>query len=209
MLTSFSFEYDHSQDFNKLSIMSQSLRGQFLIAGRQLRDPHFYKSVVLIIEHNNEGAMGLVVNRPSTVNVSHALSGHLDLPETDDVVFSGGPVEPAALFILHNAAQYDPEEIAVISDVYIGSSPDVFERILREGATGNQPELSYRIFSGCAGWGGGQLEGEMERGDWLTHVASSESLFQEDVYSIWDNELQSVYELNRILPHSPSNPEWN
>ncbi len=190
--------------------MSQSLKGQFLIAGKRLRDPHFHQSVVLIVEHNDEGAMGLVVNHPSSVKVNNALSGHFDnLPESDDVVFSGGPVEQAALFILHNAPQYDGGESAVIPNVYIGSSAEAFERIIREVSSGIYSEINFRIFSGCAGWGGGQLEGELERGDWFTHAATAERLFQKDIYSLWEKELQSVYEAHRILPPSESNPEWN
>ena len=180
--------------------MSQSLKGQFLIAGKRLRDPHFRQSVVLIVEHNEEGAMGLVVNHPSSENVHHALSGHFnDLPKSDDVVFSGGPVEQAALFILHNAPGFDGGESAVIPDVYIGSSAEAFERIIHEVAYGSSSEINFRIFSGCAGWGGGQLEGELERGDWFTHVASAERLFHKDIYSLWEKELQSVYEANRIF----------
>ncbi|MCH7689208.1 MAG: YqgE/AlgH family protein, partial [Planctomycetes bacterium] len=62
--------------------MCDSLRGQYLIAGKQLRDPNFFKTVVLIVEHGEDGAMGLVVNRPSSVTVGHALSEHFKLPET-------------------------------------------------------------------------------------------------------------------------------
>ena len=85
--------------------MPKSLRGQYLISGKWLRDPNFYKTVVLMVEHNAQGAMGLVVNRPSSVTVAHALSEHFNLPETDDLVYVGGPVEPSALFVLHNCEE--------------------------------------------------------------------------------------------------------
>jgi putative transcriptional regulator len=188
--------------------MSQSLRGQFLIAGRHLRDPNFYKTVVLIVEHGDEGAMGLVINRPSCVTVAHALSKHFHLPETDDLVYVGGPVEPAALFILHNSGTLDIHERPVVPDVYVGSSAEVFERVVRCGAEG-AADLEFRIFSGCAGWAPGQLEGEIARGDWFWQPASAETLFTDDPYELWDQQIQKAFESRRILPHPSKNPEWN
>ena len=80
--------------------MPDSLRGQFLIAGKNLRDPNFYQSVVLIVEHGDGGAMGVVVNRPSGVTVTQALQKHFELPETGEMVYVGGPVERNALWIV-------------------------------------------------------------------------------------------------------------
>jgi putative transcriptional regulator len=188
--------------------MSQSIRGHYLIASKWLRDPNFYKTVVLMVEHGDDGAMGLVVNRPSCVTVAHALSEHFKLPETDDVVYVGGPVEPSALFILHDAPQFDMHERPVVPGLYVGSSAEVFEEVVRSAADGN-PDLNYRIFSGCAGWGPGQLEGELARGDWHLRPAAAAAVFTEDPYHLWDCQLQKFYESNRIVPHAVRNPEWN
>jgi len=188
--------------------MCESLRGRYLIAGKRLRDTNFYKTVVLMVEHGSEGAMGLVVNRPSSITVAHALSKHFQIPDTDDLVYVGGPVEPSALFILHNASEFDENETAVIPGLYVGSSAEVFETIIRASAEGNA-DLSFRIFSGCSGWAPGQLEGELERGDWYQQPATSDMLFLEDPYEVWDRLLLKVYESNRILPDAPNNPEWN
>jgi putative transcriptional regulator len=188
--------------------MSESLRGQFLIAGKRLRDANFFKAVVLVVEHNTEGAMGLVVNRPSSVTVSHALSEHFPLPETDDLVFLGGPVEPAALFILHDSPDFDEQEPPVAGGLYVGSSAEVFESIVRSSANG-ELSLHFRIFSGCAGWAPGQLEGELERGDWYIRPAVPRTVFGEDPYCIWDTLLEELQHANRVLPESPGNVEWN
>lgn len=188
--------------------MSGSLRGQFLIAGQKLRDPNFYRTVVLMVEHGDEGAMGLVVNRPSSIGVAHALSEHFHLPETEDMVHIGGPVEPSALFIVHNADDLDEEETAVVPGLFVGSSADAFENIVRCAAAG-EGEMRYRIFSGCAGWGPGQLEGEIARGDWYRYPATADLVFEGDPYGLWDELLAKVFEANRILPHHCKNPEWN
>ena len=188
--------------------MPNSLRGHFLIAGKRLRDPNFVRTVVLMVEHGSEGAMGLVVNRPSSVTVAHALSEHFQLPETDDLVYVGGPVEPSALFILHNAPELDDSETPVLPGLYVGSSAQVFESVVRSSADGN-PHVKFRIFSGCAGWSPGQLEGELSRGDWYHQPANAECLFHDDPYQVWELMLQKLYEAHRILPEHPANPEWN
>jgi putative transcriptional regulator len=188
--------------------MPQTLRGHFLIAGKQLRDPNFFKTVVLMVEHSDEGAMGLVVNRPSSVTVAHALSEHFKLPETDDQVYVGGPVEPSALFILHDAADLDEDERPVIPGLFVGSSATAFETVVRSSAAGDS-DIHFRIYSGCAGWGPNQLEGELSRGDWYHHPAESSLLFHDDPYQVWDLLMQKLHETNRILPSHPANPEWN
>lgn len=188
--------------------MSESLRGRCLIAAKRLRDHNFYRTVVLMVEHGSDGAMGLVINRPSSVTVAHALSEHFKLPETDDLVYVGGPVEPSALFILHNSIELDQNETPVVPGVFVGSSAEVFEQIVRSSADGN-PDLQFRIFSGCAGWSPGQLEGELARGDWHCSPIEVRAIFGENPYCVWDNLIAKVYETHRILPQIPGNPEWN
>lgn len=188
--------------------MSDSLKGQFLVATKGLGDQTFYKTVVLIVEHGSNGAMGLVVNRPSSVMVAHALSEHFQLPDIDDLVFVGGPVEPGALFVLHNWREFDDDDSTVVPEIYVGSNPDIFEQIIHLAADG-QAGLQFRIFSGCAGWAPDQLEGELGRGDWFQIPATSALILNDDPYEIWDLALRKVYEANRILPHTTPDPELN
>lgn len=187
--------------------MSESLRGHFLIAACRLRDPNFFKSVVLIVEHNEAGAMGLVINRPSSVTVANALSGHFDLPETGELVHCGGPVEPGAYFVLHNTSEFDDCESPVCGTLYVGNSPAVFEEVVRKATVSD--DFKYRVFSGCAGWGPGQLESELLRGDWFALPASEEAIFHADPYMLWDLLMRKVYESNRLVPHLSQHPEWN
>jgi len=188
--------------------MSESLRGQILIAGCQLRDVNFFKSAVLIVEDSPDGAMGLVINRPSSITIARALTGHLDLPENEDLVYMGGPVEPAALFVVHNSAELDPEEDAVGPGIYMGSSAEVFEDIVCQ-CDCQEKRLKYRVYCGCAGWGPGQLEDELERGDWLTIPADPSFIFHDNPYLLWDELLAQTFRARRILSVRCDHPEWN
>ena len=188
--------------------MSKSLRGKILIAGHRLKDPNFFKSVVLIVEHGDEGAMGLVINRPSTVTVSNALAEHFDMPDIEELIYVGGPVEPQALFILHTAEELGVGEPSVIPGLFVGSSAEDFESAVR-AAGASDGEIQFRIFSGCTGWSPGQLESEIARSDWLIFPAQPEFIFHTDPYAVWELLVQRVYESHRILPHDCPNPEWN
>lgn len=187
--------------------MFATLRGHFLVAGPRLRDPNFFKSVVLIVEHNDEGAMGLVINLPSSVTIESALSGHFDAPVAGGHVYQGGPVEQTALFLLHNSQALDPGETPILPDLFIGSCAEVFEQVVSQAATDDM--IQYRIFSGCSGWGAGQLEDELSRGDWQIVHASVEIVFATDPYEVWDLLAEQIRRERRILPNHPENPEWN
>jgi len=187
--------------------MPATIRGHFLVAGPHLRDPNFFKSVVLLVEHNDEGAMGLVINRPSEMTVESALSGHFDLPCASGFVYQGGPVEQTALFILHNAQSLDPDETPILPDLFIGSCADVFEEVVSQGSMDDS--ICYRVYSGCSGWGVGQLEDELSRGDWLVVRACVDHVFSDNPYEVWDALVEKVRKASRILPNHPENPEWN
>lgn len=187
--------------------MSGSLRGHFLIAGQRLRDPNFFRTVVLLLEHNEHGAMGLIVNRPTPVPVSKALQSHVSLPDCDAKVFQGGPVEPAALFILHNDRLIDPDARMIVPDVYVGSSAEAFTHVIE--AAGENHLTRFIICAGCAGWGPGQLEGELSRNDWLTLPATADTVFTDDPHSLWDELFKEALAAHRILPNVDGNPELN
>jgi putative transcriptional regulator len=186
--------------------MAKSLRGQYLIAGRKLPDPNFSRTVVLIVEHNDSGAMGLVLNRPTAVQVRQALSGHFDLPEADAPVYYGGPVEPQALFLLHDAAEYAGGETPVLPGLFVGANADVFENIV---TTAPAAGTRYRVFAGCAGWGEGQLESELSRSDWHVLPASPEEVFDADPYAIWDSLVEKAAGQHPMFPDADGNFRMN
>lgn len=181
--------------------MFKSLRGQCLIAAKSLRDPNFYKTVVLMLEHSAEGATGLVLNRPSSIRVAHALSSHFDIPETEDVVFIGGPVEPNALLILHDSEELRGTDTSPTPGVFVGGSADSFEQILKASSPDNVSRANFRIFSGYSGWGEEQLEGEIERGDWLILPGNHDLVFETDPYDVYEAALEQFFRNNDLLPY--------
>ncbi len=188
--------------------MSVSLQGSFLVAANHLRDPNFYRSVVLMLEHNDKGAMGLVVNRPSAITIGKALSQQKTASGSDSPVFVGGPVEPTSLFILHNCVTLGKTDQEIAPGLFLASSENSFEEVVRSGKK-PEADVKFRLVSGYAGWGEGQLEDELARGDWHTVPADGTLTLEEDAYGLWEVCTRRLHRANRILPHNIRNPDWN
>lgn len=188
--------------------MSGFLQGSFLIAAGHMRDPNFYRSVVLLLDHNDKGAMGVIVNRPSAMTIGKALAQHGSVGTGDTPVFVGGPVEPSSLFILHNCTSLGKGDQEVAPGLFLANSEDSFEHVVRHG---KKPEIGvkFRLISGYAGWGEGQLESEIDRGDWYTLPGDGTLVLEEDVYGIWEVCTRRLHRAKRLLPHNIRNPEWN
>ncbi|MEM7812683.1 MAG: YqgE/AlgH family protein [Planctomycetota bacterium] len=184
-----------------------SLRGRYLVAADHLRDPNFFRSVVLVVEHDEKGAMGLIINRPSQVEVRQALEGHFEVPHLTEPVFEGGPVEPAALFVLHDEVELGSPEAVVLPGLFVGNDADVFGRVIE--ATQKTEKPQFRVFAGCAGWGPGQLEGEIARGDWRITDAAAPSVFGDDPYEIWDRELRGAGKPHPLFPEQQGRADLN
>lgn len=155
-----------------------SLAGSFLVAQPSLVDPNFAQAVVLVLAHNDDGAFGLIVNRP-------AKKAGLPFP-----VFHGGPCAAPGLFMLHGHADWlegesEPEQDGakreVAPGIYLGDA-SCLKRAhqMPEGET-----LNFRAFQGYAGWGAGQLEAELKGGAWLTTPAESDVLFGTPADNLW------------------------
>jgi putative transcriptional regulator len=176
-----------------------SARGQLLIAGPGLLDPNFWRTVVLIVEHSDGGALGLVLNRPSETTVGEAVSELEQLLDVDDPLYVGGPVQPSALIVLAEFEQ--PDEAALIAFDDIG--------VLASGAQ-EDPSLIVRrgrAFVGHAGWGPGQLDDEVDRGDWILEPAVRDDAFTRTPTDLWSTVLTrkgGSYALVARMPPDPS-----
>ncbi len=184
------------------------LSGHFLVAGRNLLDPNFFRTVVLILEHNEQGALGLVVNRPTALEINTVLAQVEDLPQVEGSVFLGGPVQPGAMFLLHNVSQLDSPGEEVCPGVFAASHVNVFRQVFQAVASGYE-NVRYRVCGGYAGWAPNQLESELARADWLTLPASAEMVFDSDPYELWELAYEKAAQQYRLLPHLKGNPQWN
>lgn len=182
----------------------KSLAGHFLVASRYLRDPNFVHSVVLMIHHDQEGAMGVIINRPSekTVREAWEIIGN-DPCDRDDPIYMGGPV-PGPLIALHPLEVLADHE--VLPGLYLSTHRDTLDVIVRK------QDVSLRLLSGNAGWGSGQLEGELEVGGWLYTRATIDDVFA-DHEAIWKGVTQRIG-LEIMAPeldfeHVPPDPSLN
>ena len=179
--------------------------GTLLVATPQLLDPNFADSVVLILDTDDDGALGIVLNRPSAVAVADVLPGWRDTVSDPDVVFHGGPVSPEGALAV--GLLRDPEV-----------PPDGFRPvsgplgIVDLDATSDDVPLrleAMRIFAGYAGWGAGQLEGEVSEGSWYVVSSESGDPFRLDPSDLWRDVLRR--QPGQLAWHTtrPLDPELN
>ena len=178
-----------------------SLRGKLLIAAPSLEDPNFARSVVLIGEHNEDGALGVILNRPSETSVAEAVPDLAELVDDDDPIHMGGPVQPSAVLVL--AEFDDPSEASQIVLADIGFlAVDDDERV-------STPVTRARVFAGYAGWGPGQLETELERDDWIIEAGRPDDVFDGEPRSLWSRALERKGGQYRLVARMPLDPSLN
>lgn len=179
-----------------------SLRGQLLIAGPDLLDPNFRRTVLLIGEHGDEGAMGVVLNRPSPVEVAEAVPPLASLVSEHDLVHVGGPVQPQAIVVLGDFR--NPAEAGSVVLGSIGFLPGEIETGEDVGTLSRA-----RVFAGYAGWGPGQLESEIAEGSWIIEPALPEDIFTPDPDRLWSAVLRRKGGAFAVLAQMPPDPTRN
>jgi putative transcriptional regulator len=169
----------------------QQIAGGLLIAMPQLvTDPNFTRSVVLMIEHSEQGSLGLVVNRPLELSLGDVMRT-LDLEwegDAENPVYSGGPVQPQSGWVLHEPVRLGTEQpaVSVSSGIELSTSPEQ----LREIASA--PPGKVRFLLGYAGWAPGQLEGELASGAWLIAPSTAALVFDTPAEQMWESAIRSL-----------------
>ncbi|TYT26902.1 YqgE/AlgH family protein [Luteimonas viscosa] len=181
--------------------LSSSFANQLLIALPTLADPGFARTVALICQHDDDGAMGVVVNRASDFTLGEVLRQMgiaSDDPElVEQRVLAGGPVHPERGFVLHDGASTWDSTLAVAADLSVTTSRDILEAI----ASGEGP-ANATVALGCAGWGAGQLEFELTENSWLTAPVRQEILFSLPLDQRWQAAAGEIgVDLMRIAGH--------
>lgn len=160
--------------------------GRFLVAAHGMRDPRFSESVILLVVHDGNGTMGLVINRPTKVPLSKALP-QINWPDDPPrSLFLGGPVLPQGVSFLLRSGETPEPALKVLDGVFHSGSL----ALLAETAAGKAPGAGFRVFAGHAGWAPGQLDGELKRGDWRILEAQAEDVFHEPSSEIWQELVQ-------------------
>jgi putative transcriptional regulator len=179
--------------------VAESLRGSLLIAAPQLLDPNIRRTVVLVADHGDEGAMGVILNRPSGMTVADAAPDLEPLIGPDAPIFAGGPVQPTSGVVLAEVAEADEP---VFGDIVLvpglGELADVID-----GAG------SIRVFAGYAGWGPGQLDDELGREDWILAPAQAGDVFSEQPEALWGAVLERKGGQYALLARMPDDPSQN
>ena len=153
--------------------------GILLVARPGLPDPNFAQTVILLVDYGNGGAMGLIINRPSRHRLAQALPDVDGLTHRDDLVYLGGPVAPQRMGLLLQAVVPPKSSLHVVDDIYFTVSQEVLGEALR------RDEAPFHAFAGYAGWGPGQLDNELARGDWRLARADAEIVFEQASEGIW------------------------
>lgn len=174
--------------------MQHSVAGRLLVSAPTLTDPNFFRTVVLILQHDEAGAVGVVLNRPSSEAVVDHLPAWSEVLAPPPVVFVGGPVQPeVAIGLVHGHGVSSVVEGVAVAD--LGAGPD--------------PGVVARIFSGYAGWGPSQLESELAEDAWIVVDARSEDVFDSDPEGLWSRVLRRQPGMLRMLAAYPVDPELN
>jgi putative transcriptional regulator len=181
--------------------MSDTLRGQLLVASPGLLDPNFRRTVVLVVAHDDDGAVGIVLTRNSETEVAEAVPELAELVGSSGCISVGGPVQTEAVIVL---AEWDePEEAGsiVFADVGLMGAEAELERVA--AAT-----RRVRVFAGYAGWTAGQLEAELAEPSWILEEAEAEDVFGDDP-DLWGTVLRRKGGAFRLIATMPDNPSLN
>jgi putative transcriptional regulator len=181
--------------------LEESLRGKLLIASPSLVDPNFARSVVFITEHNDEGAMGIVLNRPSESSVESIVPQLADIGGGEPV-YVGGPVQPEALVLLAEFSNLEAAAWIVVADVGLASADmdlDELAEAVRRG----------RVYAGYSGWAAGQLEAELEIDSWIVEPPLPAELFPDDPQTLWNDVLARKGGQYALISRMPADPSLN
>lgn len=179
----------------------KSLKGQLLISSGGLFDPNFRHTVVLIGEHTENGALGVVLNRALNVTVGEAVPALAELVPPGTPLYHGGPVQPTSPVLLGEFADPASADLLVFGSIgfLVGEvSPAAAARLVRA-----------RVYAGYSGWGAGQLEGEMEENAWIVEPARAEDVFTEAPDLLWSSVLDRKGGKYRRLATMPYDPSMN
>ena len=177
--------------------------GNVLLAEPFMLDPNFKRSAVLLCEHNSEGSVGFIMNKPLNMRVDELIE---DFPEFDSEVLFGGPVQTDTIHYIHNLGDLLEESIPVADGVYWGGDFEKLKFLISSSLV--QPN-NIRFFVGYSGWSEGQLMDEMDIGSWLVAPMYSNYLFKSIPESLWQQVLENKGDIYSVIAQMPDAVSWN
>jgi putative transcriptional regulator len=177
--------------------------GQLLLAEPFMIDPNFRRTAVLLCEHDKEGSLGLILNRPVGMKVTDVVA---EFPDFDAEVFYGGPVHGDSLHFIHNLGDLLEESLKVTDGVWWGGDFESLKFLISNELI--TPDR-IRFFIGCAGWSGGQLEEEMEGNSWINVPMHANYAFRTDPEEVWSLAMYNQGNQYEIIAEIPEYSAWN
>jgi putative transcriptional regulator len=178
-------------------------KGKLLISEPFLLDPNFKRTIILLSEHNEEGSIGFILNKPTDLKLNMVLE---DFPEFDATVYFGGPVQINTLQFIHRAGDIIEGSMEIQDGLYWGGSFEILKLLIETKQV--EPE-DFRFFIGYSGWGEGQLSNEMKTNSWLVTSATNDNIFSNEPDKLWGDVLKSMGKKFAILASFPENPSVN
>ena len=175
-------------------------RGKFLIAGPEMRDPNFSETVVLLLEYDETGALGLIINWPTEMPADHVLPDIEGLTENAHQVFIGGPVQRGQITLLVQSDEAPGDARHVFADIYFSGSGDLLRQLAAEKESARQ----FRLYLGFAGWSAGQLDAELARGGWRVLPGEAPIVFDPSPETVWSElvERSNIHWTGLLVPRS-------
>ncbi|MBI9054514.1 MAG: YqgE/AlgH family protein [Bacteroidales bacterium] len=192
-------------DFDFLNIDHENLvpsQGRILISEPLLSDSYFKRSVVLITEHSEEGAVGFVLNKSIDIPLNEILA---DFPSFKAKVYVGGPVAKDTVHFLHTLGELVPNSVHVTDNIYWGGDFDCLKELINEGIV---KSTQVRFFLGYSGWSPQQLEEEIQNNAWLVTEVDSKKIMSADK-NIWKKTLNELGRKYKVWSNTPENPTMN
>jgi putative transcriptional regulator len=181
--------------------------GSLIAAAPDMLDPNFMHTVVLMCRHAEDGAYGLVLNRPAAVTLDVLAPAHPLLKQQRFPVFAGGPVGLDTLQFLHRAGERIPGGVEIGEGLFLGGDIDALAEYLAKEKS--RARRKVRLLVGYSGWGAGQLESELASGSWLPAPLKRPWVFEADPGNLWRDVVRSLGGGAAGLVDLPPDPSWN
>lgn len=178
-------------------------KGRILVAEPFLSDVYFKRSIILLTEHNNEGSVGFVLNKPVNLNLNEIIT---EFPPFDCKISIGGPVSTSSVHYIHTLGDMIPESVHVCGNVYWGGSFDTIKNLIEKGSINKE---QIRFFLGYSGWMPKQLEDELNQNSWLVTDINPCQVMAPKMGEIWKDVLSDLGNKYKMWINSPENASLN